>query len=363
MPRRDGFQTARTNQPTAATLRSMQIFDRPEPSDDWDDFVRSRRDASIYLLSGWSRVLRDALRFKVHYFEARSQEYKLVGVLPLAVQRSFLGVFATSVPCFNYGGALCASDSHIRVHLMERARALADAEGCAYVEFRDRIACDGPWSPRLDKVCMLLDLPGDAQLLSQQLGAKLRSQIRRADREGPVVQRGGHELLNDFYSVFSANMRDLGTPVYPRAFFEFILRAFPELCTLVVVRSPRGPAAAGFLVSHGGCTEVPWAACRAEAKSLGYNMRLYWELMDAAIARGSSTFDFGRSTVGSGTYRFKEQWGARPQQLYWHRWERAPSVRSSGAGRIMRMASSVWKRLPLPVANALGPLVSPALPW
>jgi hypothetical protein len=94
-------------------------------------------------------------------------------------------------------------------------------------------------------------------------------------------------------------------------------------------------------------------------------MKLYWEVLRAVVERGCQQFDFGRSTVDSGPYRFKLQWGARPVQLYWHRWERtaAQVVRPESEGKLMRFATAVWRRLPLAVANALGPLVSSSLPW
>jgi len=95
------------------------------------------------------------------------------------------------------------------------------------------------------------------------------------------------------------------------------------------------------------------------------NMRLYWELLSAAITRGSQRFDFGRSTVESGTYLFKKQWGAKPLQLHWHRWERHAVATGQPAreGRLMKIATSLWQRLPLPIANLIGPRISPGLPW
>jgi predicted N-acyltransferase len=161
-------------------------------------------------------------------------------------------------------------------------------------------------------------------------------------------------------------MRDLGTPTYPRRFFEAILRRFPDQCLILCLYRSNQPAASGFMTFNRGKAEIPWASCREDAKPLGFNMKLYWEVLSAAIARGSSSFDFGRSTVDSGPYRFKKQWGASPIQLYWHRWEsggNAPSDGSPSDGRLRRLAGMAWKKLPLAVANFAGPLISPSLPW
>jgi len=214
---------------------------------------------------------------------------------------------------------------------------------------------------------MVLQLPTTNEALAKSLGSKLRSQIKRADRENISVRSGGSELLGDFYDVFAQNMRDLGTPVYPKKFFAEILKRFSEHTKLIVIDHQGVASAAAFLVIDQERAEIPWASCRAESKSLGLNMKLYWEVLGYAIQRGCTSFDFGRSTVDSGTYKFKKQWGAEPVQLHWHRWERIADVSKLGVpvkeSRLMRYATSVWQRLPLRVANTLGPLVSPSLPW
>jgi FemAB-related protein (PEP-CTERM system-associated) len=271
------------------------------------------------------------------------------------------------VPFFSYGGALANRDD-VALALMERARGLAQELRCAYLELRDARAFGGDWSVRTDKASMVLELPETMDALSKKLGSKLRSQVKRADRESPTVRRGGIELLDAFYDVFARNMRDLGTPVYPVRFFRAILERFPAATELVVIDLKGAPAAAGFLVHDRGATEIPWACCRGDAKPLGANMKLYWEVLAASIARGSKQFDFGRSTIDSGPYKFKQQWGAQPRQLYWHRWERRPRAQpeatgEEGHGRLRRYAVAVWQRLPLPMANLIGTRISPGLPW
>jgi serine/alanine adding enzyme len=160
----------------------------------------------------------------------------------------------------------------------------------------------------------------------------------------------------------------LGTPVYPKRFFAALLQCFAHCTALVVIRSNGVPMAAGFLVFDGHTAEIPWAACREDAKPLGFNMKLYLEALQLSIERGCNRFDFGRTTPGSGTWRFKLQWGAQPVQLHWHRWERkahspAKSAASAGPNRLRQLVSQTWSALPLPVANLLGPVISPVLPW
>jgi FemAB-related protein (PEP-CTERM system-associated) len=337
-----------------------------EPSPQWDGFVAKHAESSVYLLSGWSLLAREVFGHPAFFIEARDAGNALVGVLPVVQQKSLLlGNFATSLPFFNYGGCLCASED-IAVAMMTRARELAEQRGCSYIEFRDDRPRPGDWIRRTDKVSMVLALPDTFEKLSKQLGSKLRSQAKRADREEPTVRIGGVELVDDFYDVFAHTMRDLGTPVYPRKFFPALLRRFPEYCRLIVVDCRGKPAAAGFVVIYNGRAEIPWAACRADAKPLGFNMKLYWEVLAYVVGQKCVSFDFGRSTVDAGTYNFKKQWGAQPVQLHWHRWERNAAsevAEASSGGKLTDLLSRVWQKLPIGVANTVGPFISPGLPW
>ncbi len=352
----------------SASGAAASINVRRDPSPDWDAFVESHPTASIYLRSGWSLLARDVFRHSAYFLEARDSSGALTGVLPIVQQKSvLLGNFATSVPFFNYGGAL-ANEPAVAQALMEKGATLARDLGCVYVEYRDAQEMPGSWSVRTDKVSMVLELPATFAELSKKLGSKLRSQAKRADREEPNVQIGSMDLLSSFYEVFAQNMRDLGTPVYPKKFFAAILERFPKNTTLMVITSRGVPAAAAFLVIANGRAEIPWASCRADMKPLGFNMKLYWEVLQHVCELKCSAFDFGRSTVNAGTYNFKKQWGAQPIQLYWHRWERSPRSNAEPAAEgeergLMYYATQVWRRLPLPIANTVGPWVSPNLPW
>lgn len=330
--------------------------------------------ASLYHQSGWVGIAKRVFSQKTYFLEARNEHGPLEGILPLVEQRSLLfGRFMTSVPYFSYGGVL-ANAEPVAALLMQSARDLAQRRACKYLELRGAQWRIPGWYLRDDKVTLHRALPSNAETLSKELGAKLRSQVRRADREGPSVRKGHLDVLDDFYAVFCMGMRDLGTPVYPKAFFRAILERFPEQSLLVVMYRDKVPVASAFLTFTANHAEVPWAACRADAKPAGFNMRLYWELLIASIERGCRVFDFGRSTVDSGPYRFKRQWGAEPVQLLWHRWDAGGTWESAQAGTqsrgappapgaAIRAAVRLWKCLPLPLANRLGPLLSPGLPW
>ncbi len=243
--------------------------------------------------------------------------------------------------------------------------ALGRELGASHVELRHTAAQLAGWPTRTDKVSMRRALPDSAATLNKQLGASLRSQIRRPIKAGASAAHGGAELLDEFYAVFAENMRDLGTPVYPRSLFAAVLREFPQRARICVIRIGARPVAAGFTIGHRGMLEIPWASSLREFNPTSVNMLLYAQLLEQAIADGYAVFDFGRSTVDSGTYRFKRQWGAEPVQLHWHYWlrdGRAEPPKLNPDNPRYRAAISAWQRLPLGLANRLGPMIVRNLP-
>ena len=330
----------------------------------WDDFVESTPTASLYHRYEWLRVIREVFRHEALPLAAVASDGGILGILPLIHMRSrVFGHFVISVPCFNYGGAL-AIDGDVTLALMDKAAQDAMVLGASHLELRNReeLACS--WPVRTDKVSMHRPLPAAEDELWSQLGSKLRAQVRRPAKEGAVIKVGQEELLDDFYAVFARNMRDLGTPVYPRVFFNRILAEFRSMSEVVVVYLEDSPVAAGLTLHYKGVTEVPWASSLREANRVGVNMGLYWEMLRRAVSKGCHTFDFGRSSKDSGTYRFKRQWGAAPRQLHWYYWLSSGTEvpRLNPSNPKYQLAISAWQRLPLPVANWLGPKIVRNLP-
>jgi FemAB-related protein (PEP-CTERM system-associated) len=334
------------------------------PGADWSSFVAGHPAATLYHTVPWLGVATEAFGCQTFYVEARGPDGVLAGVLPLVRQRTLaFGDRLTSLPYCNYGGPLAVSDEAATA-LMERATKLGAQLGVSCIELRDSAPRDTPWSTRTDKVTFELKLPATAEAMGKALGSKLRSQIRRSDREAIAIRTGAEGLLGDFYGVFAENMRDLGTPVYPRRFFDVIAQRLRGQFQVIIVDLDGAAAAAGFVFFFRDVAEIPWAACTRKAKARSVNMRLYWEALLLSMAHGAGTFDFGRCSVGSGTYRFKQQWGGEPRPLHWHRWPHSGAVEGSAAeGHEAGVAVRAWQRLPLWLANALGPLISPGLPW
>lgn len=340
---------------------SIRLLDNDHA--DWNAYVEKNPAATIYHRTEWRELIHNTFGHMGHYFVARNRDQKIVGILPLVHMKSRLfGNFMVSMPYFNYGGAV-ADHPSIEQLLMKSADIHAASLGASHIEYRDDIPREG-MPARTEKVNMVLPLPGTPDSLMKGFSPKLRSQIRRAQRENPTIHIGGEEYLHDFYSVFSRNMRDLGTPVYSRNFFRNILHCFPDNCRIVVARLKQKPVAAAFLIGHRDTLEIPWASSLREVNHLGMNIFLYWEILKFAAEKEYRYFDFGRSSKGSGTYRFKQQWGAIPRQTYWHYWlsngSTLPAINTGNPKYAIMI--NLWKRLPLSLSKLLGPPIVRNIP-
>jgi FemAB-related protein (PEP-CTERM system-associated) len=283
------------------------------------------------------------------------------------------------------GGGLLAGTPAAAHQLIHRVMELAQARQAQVVELRqyqplecleedDAVAAStgSRWQPVRDsdgwylqgalaaeKVRMVAELPGDPDALMRSFGSKLRNQIRRGLKDGLTIETGGIELLDAFYDVFAENMRDLGSPVHAKRLMEAVLRAFGTHARLFVVRRGNLPLACSMGILFRDTLCNPWASSLRRYSAFAPNMLLYWAMLEYAAQQGLRRFDFGRSTRGEGSFRFKEQWGAKAEPLYWYRLarqdvERAVTPASSWG---MSRAVACWKRLPVPVTRVLGPRI------
>ena len=330
----------------------------------WDAYVSATDKCTLYHNSVLPKMIKQLFGHHYHCFLAWDESGKVIGVLPLIHMKSVLfGNYMVSMPYFNYGGAV-AINEEVEQALMSCAIERGKSLNVTHIEFRDAHERDTSLPVRLDKVAMLLDLPEEPDILWQAIGAKRRSQIKRPIREGVEVLTGKGELLDQFYDVFARNMRDLGTPVYSKRFFQEIINRVSDNAHIVVVRHDDKPVAAAFLLGYRGQMEIPWASTLREVNKIGVNMFLYWEVLKYSIEQGFKTFDFGRSSVDSGTFRFKKQWGAKPKQLYWYYWMRdggeLPQLNPNNPK--YQLVIKLWQKLPLALTKLLGPMIVKNLP-
>ena len=343
------------------TTLQVSLFDGL--AEEWDAFVRRSATWTHFHLYGWRRVIERVHRLECPYLAALDPSGDLQGVLPLVrVKSSLFGHYLVSMPFLNYGGPL-GSPAAANA-LAAEAVALAERGGAKLLELRGRnpLPLDLPVSHR--KITVLLDLSaGSPEALFQGFKAKLRSQIRRPEKEGVSV-RFGREQVAPFFAVFSRHMRDLGTPTQPRSFFEAIAEEFGDEAWFGCAYLGETPIACGAGFRWGGEFEMTWASALVAYNRLAPNMALYWAFIERAAREGQTLFNFGRCTPGSGTHRFKQQWGGRDVSLYWYQ-------HSAGGGEVHTPSPDsgtyswgprLWKRLPVGLATALGPRIVRGIP-
>lgn len=348
----------------APTIRvPVTIHESADPAG-WDRFVEQHPDATGYHLWGWRAIFEEIFGHRAVYLAAE-QGGVTSGVLPLVEFRSALfGRFLVSLPFVNYGGVLALNDVSGNA-LLARAASLARKSRMRHVELRHRSRRFEGLRPKEHKVSMLLPLPDSTEGFWTRLDRKVRNQVRKAEKSGLRAEVTGLDRLSDFYGVFARNMRDLGTPVYSPRFFDAVVRAFPDRTRIVIVRDENSgrPVAAALTWRWRDTVEVPWASSLREFNALAPNNLLYWTIIQEAIGGGASVLDFGRSTPGEGTFHFKRQWGAEPLPLCWE-YDLIDGVMpdQSPKNPKFRVAIEAWKRLPLGIANRLGPHIVRSIP-
>ncbi len=329
----------------------------------WDDFVDSEPTSTFCHLLGWREVMSDVLGHECRYLAAEREDGRLHGVLPLVDVRSRLfGNYLVSMPFLNDGGPIGSPEARLR--LAEAAGKIASSSGADLLEMRCRVPLNAEGFTRSDrKVAVHLPLPESVDSLwSETFRAKLRSQIRRPIKAG-METRFGAEQLSAFYEVFSRNMRDLGTPVLPRSFFEKVTSTFPQQVIFGVVYRGDAPVAAGCGFIWHGEFEITWASALREFNREAPNMLLYASMMEHLIGRGVRTFNFGRCTPGGSTHKFKLQWGGADVPLPWAQWCCSGVDATPNPDRpVFRLATAAWQRIPVSVANRVGPVLARGLP-
>lgn len=350
-------------QPTSDTIAaSINLIENSQLAA-WDAYVDRHPHACVYHRAAFKTIIEQAFGHTTHYLAARDAAGNICGILPAIHLRSALfGSYFVSVPFFNYGGAL-GDNSAIEAALMDQLQLRADNAGADHVEYRDTHSRPG-LPQKTEKNALLLHLPGSTERLWEDIGSKVRAQIKKAESFGLDFRAGGSELLDDFYNVFAINMRDLGTPVYGKDFFRHILHHNDLASILCVVYESGRPVSCAFLLGYRDTLEIPWASTVRAANRSNANMFLYWNVLSLAIIRGYRFFDFGRSSKDAGTFKFKLQWGAQPRQLYWHYWlskgGELPALNPNNPK--YKLVIGVWQRLPVWLTVLLGPHIVKNLP-
>jgi len=326
----------------------------------WDTFVMSRPDATFFHLAAWRGVIARAFRHKPYYVMAE-QDGAIVGVLPLVRVKTLLfGDTLISNPFCVYGGIL-AVDQEASKALADhavwlRARLGVSAAELRYLEAPTVGYLGEEWVARPALyVTFRREITGDDEANLKAIPRKQRAVVRKAIERGLTASTDRD--IDTLHAIYARSVRNLGTPVFAKRYFRILADTFGRAMDVVTVRDAGKPVASVMnfyfrdqvIPYYGGGTEA--------ARLCGGNDFMYWEVMRRAAAQGSRLFDFGRSKEGTGAYAFKKNFGFTPTPLQYRLCVKPggaiPEVNPNNPK--YRLMITAWKKLPIPVANLLGP--------
>ena len=326
----------------------------------WDAFVDAAPDATFFHRSGWKRVLEQVFGHATHYIFAE-RDGRIEGILPLAQIKSLLfGNTLISTPFCVYGGIL-ANDAAAADLLRKRACDLAQELRVDALELRNLKPSGQAWPTKDLYVTFRKEIDPDPEINLKAIPRKQRAMVRKGIKAGLASETDdGWQRL---YRVYSESVRNLGTPVFPASLFRVLREVFGDDCEVLMV-THQGQDIAGVMSFYFRDQVLPYyGGSVAQARALKGNDFMYWELMRRAGERGIKIFDYGRSKEGTGSYSFKKNWGFTPEPLYYENY----LVKSDSIPEINPMNPKyqlfikAWKKLPLPVANTIGPMLARSL--
>ncbi|BDT56889.1 peptidoglycan bridge formation protein FemAB [Massilia varians] len=338
------------------TLHLLQPHERAR----WDAFVRSCPDATFFHLSGWQKVIEESFDIKTWFYYVQ-QDGQIQGVLPLAEIKSRLfGHSLGAMPFCVYGG-VAAIDDGARLLLDEAADKLARELGVGHLEYRGMTRAhpdDASWHTKELYVTFRKEISADDEANLNAIPRKQRAMVRKGIKLGlkGVVE----DNVDRMFEAYANSVLRLGTPVFPKKYFALLQQVFGDECEVRSIYTEDDRLVASVLSFYWRDEVVPYYGGGMDlAREVAGNDFMYWNLMQAAAARGCRIFDYGRSKLGTGAYDFKKNWGFTATPL-------AYEYKLYGADKLpdnnplnpkYQLFIKMWKKLPLPVANFLGPYI------
>lgn len=320
----------------------------------WDSYVMASDQASFFHLSAWQAVIQQAFAHKTYYYFCE-QDGEITGVLPLVHIKSLLFGNALISNAFCVYGGIVASNEQAFVALQNQAQQLARELGVDHLEMRNRRQCHPDWSHKDLYVTFRKTLDVDHDKNMAAIPRKQRAMVRAGMKAGlnSVID----ESVERFYQAYSESVRNLGTPVFPKRYFQVLKEVFAEDCEILTVEQD-GRLIASVMSFYFKDEVLPYyGGGTALARDVKGNDFMYWEVMRRAVDKGCRVFDFGRSKLGTGSYSFKKHWGFEPEPLYYEidlvEAEHIPDINPLNPK--YRLFIAAWKRLPLPVSQLVGP--------
>lgn len=323
----------------------------------WDGFVERHPDATFFHLSGWKTVIEKAFGHRT-YFLYTEEGGGITGVLPLVHVNSLLfGNSLVSCAFCVYGGAV-ADNEDSRQLLEAEACRLAGQLGVDALELRNRVRQHPDWPYKELYVTFRKQMDADVEKNMLAIPRKQRAMVRKGIEAG-LTSTIDHDV-NRLHLAYSESVRNLGTPVFPKKYFQTLKDVFGEQCEILSVEH-NGQLIASVMSFYFRDEVLPYYGGGTElARDLKGNDFMYWEVMRRAVEKGVKIFDYGRSKMGTGSYSFKKNWGFVPEPLFYEFYlvkaKELPDINPLNPKYQLFIAA--WKRLPLPISQAIGPWLS-----
>lgn len=320
----------------------------------WDGYLDSRADATFFHLAAWQTVIEQAFGHKTYYLYAEQDE-QIVGVLPLVHINSLLfgNTLVSNAFCV-YGGIIADNEVAFNA-LKNEAQALARELNVDCLEMRNRVQRHPDWPHKSLYVTFRKVLDTDHEKNMNAIPRKQRAMVRAGIKAGLVSVID--ESIDRFYDAYSESVRNLGTPIFPKRYFRILRDVFGERCEILTIEH-QGQAVASVMNFYFRDEVLPYYGGGTDAaRDLKANDFMYWEVMRRSVDRGCRVFDYGRSKLDTGSYRFKKHWGFEPEPLFYEvdlvKAETIPEINPLNPK--YRLFIAAWKRLPLPVSQCIGP--------
>jgi FemAB-related protein (PEP-CTERM system-associated) len=323
----------------------------------WDAFVAASPAATFFHRAGWQGILRDVFRHETHFLYAEV-DGRIEGVLPLAQVNTLLfGNSLVSLPFAVYGGVAANSEAAAQA-LEQEAQKIAQRLGVAHLEMRNVAARHPDWPLQDLYVTFRKAILPDEEANMLAIPRKQRAMVRKGVKNG--LKSELDDSVDRFFALYADNVHRHGTPPMPKCYFQALRDVFGADCDVLTVTGPDGRALSSVLSFYFRDEVLPYYAGDDEsARELAANDFKYWELMRRACARGLKVFDYGRSKQGTGSYAFKKNWGFEPTPLHYEYrlYKRDAIPQNNPANAKYKLLIETWRRLPIGVANWLGPFV------
>ena len=323
----------------------------------WDNFVRQSTDGTFYHLAGWRRLIENELKHVTYYLYCESGG-EIAAVLPLVRVKSWLfGDALVSVPFLVYGGPIATNDQALS-EVVEAAKELAKELAVDYLELRNQVPLVGDWQTKNNYVTFRKVIDPDPEANLMAIPRKQRAMIRKGRKAG--LKSEVDEDAGRLYAAMLACKRNLGTPFFGASWLQAIKDEFRDQVEIMTV-TQNGATVCSVMSFRYGDEILPYYGGGSDlARDLKGNDFMYWAVMEKACQEGVRIFDYGRSSVGSGAYRFKKHWGFEPNPLAYQYFlvnaKAIPNLNPSNPR--YQFLINAWKKLPLPVAAAVGPFIA-----